>query len=76
MWIVMWTLLVTVPTECPDFEPDPYTGEYPMVHCLVYHTKTIERKMEKRFDSKEEAEKFIADAPDNIRPLMKIEETK
>lgn len=72
MWLVIWTLTMTVPAECPDFKPDPYTGRYPMTHCLVYHTKTVTKDMSKSFETKEEAEKFISDAPDDIRSTMRL----
>jgi len=42
---VRWKVYLNVPTECPDYKPDPYTGQYPPSHCLVYHTKTIEKEM-------------------------------
>ena len=72
LFIVVWVITLTVPTSCPDYKPDPYTGEYPMMHCLVAHYKTITKNMRKEFKTKEEAQKFIDNASDDIRPTMKI----
>jgi hypothetical protein len=45
---------------------DPYTGDYP--------TTKIYTPMWKEFDSKQKAQKFIDDAPVEIRNVMKLEE--
>ena len=71
-WIVIWVVLLTIQTECPDYKPSPYTGEYPSTHCAVYHCETIEKEMSKEFVTKKEAKKFIANAPERIRDGMKI----
>ena len=71
-YIVVWTIIVWVATGCPDYKPDPYTGQYPSTHCLVNHGKFEEKKMEKEFSTKEEALKFIEDAPKNIKLIMQI----
>ena len=72
-WIVLWTLLTYVPTECPDFKPNPYTGEYPMTHCLVNHQKQVTKHFKRRFNTQSEAISFINKAPDDVKPSMKIE---
>lgn len=58
-----WKVDKTVPTACPDYQPDSYTGEYPSIHCLVYHCKTFTEERSKEFSSKEEAQQFINKAP-------------
>lgn len=63
---------MSVPTECPDYKPDPYTGRYPMTHCLVMHYKTETKEMSRSFHTRQEAEAFVDGAPENIKPLMKI----
>lgn len=64
VWHLVWFVTVTVPTECPDWKPDPYTGLYPSYHCAVYHCKTETKKMEKDFASEEEAKAFVKACPD------------
>jgi len=63
MYILTWKVDKTIPTACPDYQPDPYTGEYPMTHCLVYHSKTITEDKTAEFSSKKEAEIFAYKAP-------------
>ena len=75
-WAVIWSITVTVPTECPDYKPDPYTGKWPMTRCSVYHSETIDRNMQKEFEVKEEAEEFIKNAPENIRKAMLLKELR
>ena len=70
--IVVWIVSVWVNIPCPDWKPDPYTGQYPMVHCAVLHGKNIDREMSQTFASREAAEEFIKNAPDEIRPKMRI----
>ena len=66
MWIVLWTITVTVPTECPDYKPDPYTGQYPMMSCGVYHCETVNEDKSKSFKTREEAQAFIDSGPKDI----------
>jgi len=75
-YIVLWTVLLTVQAECPDYKSDPYTGQYPMTHCLVLHYKTIKKDMRQEFSTRKEAEDFIAKAPEEIRKTMTIQELK
>ena len=70
--IVVWTVTLWVSTPCPDYKPNPYTGEYPLVHCLVLHGKYIDKEMSAVFAGRETAEEFIKNAPDDIRPRMRI----
>ena len=60
---LIWKVDKTVPTQCPDFVQDPYTGEYPTTSCLVYHCKTITEERSQEFDTKENAVKFADKAP-------------
>lgn len=62
-YTLTWTVSKTIPTECPDYVPDPYTGEYPSYHCLVYHCKTVTENRGLSFKTKEEALSFAAKAP-------------
>lgn len=58
-----WIVNKTIPTSCPDYTPDTYTGEYPSMQCLVYHCKTVTEHKEFDFETREEAEKFTEQAP-------------
>lgn len=64
MVTLTWKYDTTEPTECPDFKPNLYTGEYPSTHCLVYHFKNVTKEMAKSFDSQEAADEFKKNAPD------------
>jgi len=63
--ILTWKVDRTIPIPCPDYEPDPYTGEYPSVHCLVYHCKTITEDKIAEFATDKEAKDFASKAPDS-----------
>lgn len=63
MKTLTWKVYKTVPVACPDYQQDPYTGEYPSIHCLVYHSKTITESRTADFTTKKEAEDFAAKAP-------------
>ena len=77
MWIVSWVVSVWVSAPCPDYKPDPYTGEYPLTACLVYHGSFEDKKMEKLFESECAAEEFINNAPDGMKfKLMKVKNKK
>lgn len=75
-FIVAWSVIVNAPAPCPDYKPNPYTGEYPSSHCLVYHTQREVKQMQESFKTRKEAEAFIAEAPKTIKPNMKILEVK
>ena len=63
MITLTWKVDQQVQIPCPDYKTDPYTGEYPSFHCLVYHSKIVTKSMTKEFDSIEEAEDFANKAP-------------
>lgn len=63
MITLTWKVSKTIPTECPDYKPDPYTGEYPTTHCLVYHCKTVTENKTAEFETEEEAKEFANKAP-------------
>lgn len=63
-YLVDWTYDAVVPAECPDWKPDPYTGEYPTGHCAVYHTKIERREFRRVFDTEEEVNAFTDACPD------------
>jgi len=63
MKTLTWKVDKIIPTPCPDYVPDPYTGEYPSFHCLVYHCKTITETRTKEFSTKKEAVEFAEKAP-------------
>ena len=58
-----WKVDKTIPTGCPDYQPDPYTGEYPSTHCLVYHCKTVTESKNAEFETMKECEDFVSKAP-------------
>ena len=63
MKTLTWKVDKTIPTACPDYQPDPYTGEYPSFHCLVYHCKTITEDKTAEFPTEKEAKEFTNKAP-------------
>lgn len=63
MQTLTWKVDKTIPTACPDYKPDPYTGEYPSTHCLVYHSTTITEDRTAEFSTKKEAQDFAFKAP-------------
>lgn len=65
MKTVIWKTTNTVPTSCPDYVPDVYTGQYPAIHCSVYHCKEITEEKTATFESEERAQEFIKNAPSN-----------
>lgn len=65
MSYLTWKVDKTIPTACPDYVPDPYTGEYPMTHCLVYHCKTITEDKSAELSNDKEAKDFASKAPDS-----------
>lgn len=67
---VSWKVTKTVPAPCPDYRPDPYTGDFPQFHCAVYHTQTITEEKSAEFATKEEAEEFIKKAPQNCTDFL------
>ena len=58
-----WKIDKTITTACPDYVLDPYTGEYPSTHCLVYHCKTITENKSAEFSTEKEAKDFADKAP-------------
>ena len=73
-FLLIWYVTQTIPVPCPDFKPDPYTGEYPQTICCVYHVKKEVIKMEKEFFTKVELDEFIAHAPDYLRTKFEVVE--
>lgn len=71
-WLVCWYVTISVNAECPDFKPDPYTGEMPNAHCAVMHGKTEKYAKTKWFGTKIEADDFIKEAPPYIKKRMAI----
>lgn len=65
MKILTWKVDRTIPTACPDYQPDPYTGEYPSFHCAVYHCKTITEERTAEFKTLKECKDFVFKAPDS-----------
>jgi len=63
MKTLTWKVDKTIPTACPDYKPDPYTGEYPSFHCAVYHSTTITEERTAEFSSEKEAKDFASKAP-------------
>ena len=62
-YILIWFVSQWVSTSCPDFVPNPYTGEYPNNRCLALHGRTVEVRMKREFNSMEELEEFKKGAP-------------
>ncbi len=58
-----WKVSKTVSAPCPDYIPDPYTGEYPTISCCVYHTQEVTEEKSAIFDTQEKADEFIKNAP-------------
>lgn len=71
-FIVKWQVTKQEPAQCPDYKPDPYTGDYPLMQCLVYHTKTVTKNMEKVFDTREEVDAFIVGSPAYLKDKMEV----
>lgn len=63
MITLTWKVDITEQTGCPDYVPDPYTGQYPTTHCLVYHYRTVTKEMGATFETEEQAEAFKKNAP-------------
>lgn len=73
MFIVIWTVLVWVPMSCPDAgKVNEYTGQPSMTGCLVMHRRSEQKQMSKEFNTRKEAEDFMAGAPKDIRPSMRL----
>ena len=58
-----WKVDKTISEGCPDYQPDPYTGEYPATHCLVYHYKNITEEKTAEFPTEKDAKEFVNNAP-------------
>lgn len=61
MFIVTWILNSCYSIPCPDNKPDDY-GRMPTAMCDVNHMKCDKIIKEKVFTTREEAEKFVANA--------------
>lgn len=60
---VTWKVNGSRPASCPDYKPDPDTGQYPSTHCDVYHQESYTEDRERSFNSRKEAEAFVNLAP-------------
>ncbi len=60
-----WKVSKSVSAPCPDYTPNPYTGEYPSFHCAVIHYETITENKDRYFKTKKEAQDFADKAPWN-----------
>ena len=58
-----WVVSKTVPVECPDYKPDPYTGDWPMLHCAVLHMRVVSFEEHRDFATAAEAQAFELKAP-------------
>lgn len=70
MKTLTWKVNYTRPTPCPDYKPDPYTGQYPNVHCAVYHFETVTEDKVSQFQTEQEALDFASKAPDSCHDFM------
>jgi len=68
--ILTWKSTYNRPAPCPDYKPDPYTGQYPMTHCLVYHLETVTEDRTKEFLTVKEAKEFAKKAPESCFDFM------
>ena len=62
IYVVTWVFTTIVSVPCPDFKPDAY-GRWSQTHCAVFHGQRVDTPMKKEIATKEEAEKFVAEAP-------------
>ena len=69
--ILTWKIDKTVQVECPDYKPDPYTGEYPAIHCATLHYENVTQTKSKEFLNEEEADFFIKGAPKSCYDFQK-----
>lgn len=65
MKTLTWKVRTQEPAPCPDYQPDPYTGQYPSTHCLVYHYKDVIIEKTKEFATEKEAKIFAVNAPNS-----------
>lgn len=63
MRTLTWKVTFTRPTACPDYIPDPYTGQYPTTQCLVYHCETVTENKCAEFETEKNALEFASKAP-------------
>jgi len=61
-FMVVWIVTTWISTPCPGYKIDEYNPGGNS-KCLVAHGTLIKTQMEKRFETKELAEKFIALSP-------------
>jgi hypothetical protein len=74
IFLVSWVVSIWIPTQCPDYKPNVYTGQYPQSICSVNHGKYVNQEMSKEFKSLIKANKFIKDSPQDYG--FKITEIK
>ena len=65
MKTLIWKVNITRPIPCPDNKPDPYTGQYSGISCLVDHCETVTESKIKEFETLEQVRDFISHAPGN-----------
>lgn len=65
-WLVIWFVFLAMPLGDYTKEMNEYTGIYPGTPD-IYNLQVIERRMKKVFETKEEAEEFIRNKPENLR---------
>lgn len=58
---VSWEVVESVPLPCPYSGPDAY-GRISTISCAVLHIRYESKKMNKEFETKEEAVNFIEGA--------------
>jgi len=69
-FLVTWEYSTWEPMPCPDIlKMNPYSGQsyYSMAGCLVNHGRYVSHDMSKVFETKEEAQKFIDNAPSGAK---------
>ena len=63
MRTLTWKVSGHRPAPCPDYTPDPYTGQYPMMRCAVYHFETYTESKVREFETEQLAKDFASKAP-------------
>lgn len=75
-YIVLWYIITTVPVSSPFPKADEYTGKISYEQTLVQHLDTRSEVKYRAFDTKDEAQRFIDRAPENVKEGMKLVEVK
>lgn len=75
VWVVSWTGNSFEPRPCEPSgpPPNPYTGQPSQEVYAAYCGGMVAREFKKRFDSKEEAQSFIAGCPQGECTDVKLE---